>query len=163
MHAKSHPSDRVQAKHRRPREEERGIVADDSEAFYQDSKRALTASVSQMIQESPGNFFYAGLPEITEEDGTVTVDPNYAFGAPGKHQWSIPIRILFIWAIFKDNKYWFRQPLCRQYVHNPIDKLVCDSNTAFHPNVAGAKAYAQSIETAIPQSILLDLKSEIRP
>ena len=31
------------------------------------------------------------------------------------------------------------------------EKLICPVNVAFHPNVAGAKMYANSIEAVIPQ------------
>jgi hypothetical protein len=136
-------------------------VADNSEKFYQDSKKALTESVEQMNKGNEVRFFYAGLPETTEEDGTVTVNPRYAFGAPDRHQWLIPIRIFFFWAIFKDNTYWHRQPLCRKFISNPVDTLVCDSNPAFHPNVAGAVEYAKSIKGVIPPTVIQNWRESV--
>jgi len=156
VHAARHPADRLQAKQQKPRHEERGIIADNSENFYQDSKKALITSVASVNESTVAKYFYANLPEVTEEDGTVTVDPRFAFGASEQHQWSIPIRILFFWAILKDNKYWYRQPLCKKYVDNPIDRLVCDSNTAFHPNDTGAIAYAEAIERAVPPGLIAE-------
>jgi hypothetical protein len=154
VHAGKHPEDRLQAKRKRPRKNERATIADNSEIFYQKSKKSLMESVASMDAGGSARFFYAGLPEIREQNGTVTVDPRFAFGAPDKHQWLIPIRILFFWALFKDHTYWHRQPLCQRYESNPIDDLVCDSNTAFHPNPAGAALYTAAIKGAIPAPVI---------
>jgi hypothetical protein len=87
------------------------------------------------------------------------MDPLFAYGAPLRHQWMISFRFLHFSAFYKDEKYWFRQPLCEKYVPaddipGVINRLVCQTNPAFHPDVEGAEVYAKSIEAVIPVSVV---------
>jgi hypothetical protein len=97
------------------------------------------------------------MPEPAMVNGQPTMDQRFAYGAPLGHQWMISFRFLHFWAFYKDEKYWFRQPLCDKYVPADdipglIDRTVCQTNPAFHPNAEGAEVYARSIEAVIPGS-----------
>lgn len=138
------------ARQKRTRRQSREAVRDNSHQFYEGSKRALQNAVSEQNTKGSTRFAYAGLPEVTQADGTVTVDPDFAFGASKRKQWLIPLRLLPFWVIFKDHTYWPRQKLCRKYVQGAIDELVCQSNSAAHPNVEGEGLYAASVLRAIP-------------
>jgi hypothetical protein len=159
VYARSHTVATPQQKKRMPRTQEHDIMVENSEAFYQNSKNSLRSAVDQA--NSPGEAFvyFAPMPEPALVNGQTTMDPLFAYGAPLRHQWMISFRFLHFWAFYKDEKYWFRQPLCEKYVTGKIDRLVCQTNPAFHPNAAGAEVYASSIEAVIPGSAISMWKS----
>jgi hypothetical protein len=127
-------------------------MADNSELFYQTSKREISAAVDYVDENvlHTKQIIFAPLPEVTLPNGTRTVDPNFAFGAPEHRLWWVPIPILWHWAFFPDEKYGIRHDECKEYVTKLKEKPICPVNNAFHPNVAGAKMYADSITTVIP-------------
>lgn len=149
IYSAKHPTAQREPKRMLSRDEEHGIMVMNSEEFYQDSKNALEGAVGA-VNETGTRFFFARLPEISNWNAAPTVDPVFAYGAPQRHEWMIPVRFLFFWAFHKDQKYWYRQRLCDEYVRDPIERMVCQSNPAFHPNIAGAQAYTDSIEAVIP-------------
>jgi hypothetical protein len=163
VYAKNHIISAQQHKKRRPRNEEHNIMADNSEVFYQDSKTSLESAVRRANANGDAVIFFAHMPEPFIVNGQPTMDPLFAYGAPLRHEWMISFRFLHFWAFYKDEKYWFRQPLCDKYVpaddiSDAIDRLVCQTNPAFHPNVEGAKIYAKYIEAVIPVSAILKWK-----
>ena len=160
LYVRKHPSALQQSKKHRPRKEEHDILVVNSEAFYQHSKKALEDATGELNSASQSKFFFATLPEVRLGEGTTTVDPLFAYGAPLRHEWMIPIRFLFFWAFYKDQKYWPRQSLCAKYVQLGIERLVCDSNPAFHPDVQGAKVYAESVENTIPRDTVNGWKAQ---
>ncbi|HTS08450.1 MAG TPA: hypothetical protein VMP68_22965 [Candidatus Eisenbacteria bacterium] len=152
-----HPEALQQSKHRLPRHQEHGRMATNSEEFYQHAKAALKEAVSQANGANPPRFFFAGLPEASIGGRLPTVDPLFAYGAPQRHQWMLPIRFLHFWAFHKDQKFWYRQKLCDQYFNRPlaiVDRTVCEDNSAFHPNLAGERLYAWSIEAVVPATVI---------
>jgi hypothetical protein len=157
VYARRHTVSVQQQKRRRPRKEEHNIMVENSEVFYQTSKTSLESAVSRANANGETTIFFAQMPEPTTANGQPTMDPLFAYGAPLRHQWMISFRFLHFWAFYKDEKYWFRQPLCDEYVpvddiSGLIDRMVCQTNAAFHPNVEGAQVYAKSIEAIIPGS-----------
>jgi len=70
---------------------------------------------------------------------TVPDDPNFAYGAPQKHLWSVPI-----WPNPLDEVYRRRKPLCLTHFKN-IDLLICPIDPTAHPNVLGAAAFGDRI------------------
>jgi hypothetical protein len=135
---------------------DRDRMADNSELFYQTSKQEIFNAIDDVDKNilHVQQIIFAPLPEVTLADGTRTVDPNFAFGAPEHRLWWVPIPILWHWAFFRDDKYGIRHDECGKYVTNFEEKLVCPVNSSFHPNVAGAKMYADSITAVIPLDLL---------
>lgn len=136
---------------RRTREGERDNMADNSEFFYQHSKKKLNEAVDFVNANvtHSGQMIFAPLPEVTLPDGTKTVDPDFAFGAPKHRLWWVPIPLVWHWAFFADEKYGIRHDECHK-VRNLEEKLICPVNVAFHPNQEGAKMYSDSILRVIP-------------
>jgi hypothetical protein len=135
------------------RREEGNTITENSEEFYQRSKESLKKAVAAVAGTSP-RFFFAQMPEGNFGGNQPTMDPRFAYGAPDTHLWPISIRFLW-WGFFKDDKYWFRQPLCD--VYDPLPELahfVCQTNPAFHPNVPGSAVYATSIQAVVPSSVI---------
>jgi hypothetical protein len=153
-----HPTDQHRLGQKRPRREEHDILVVNSEEFYQDSKTALTGAVETMRSGGDERIFFAKLPEVSIGTREQTVDPLYAYGAPRRHEWMIPIRFLFFWVFYADQKYWYRQRLCAHHVAPGWQRIVCDSSPAFHPNEQGAETYAESIEAAIPAGEIVKWK-----
>lgn len=160
VHKGRRPEARKEPRPSHSRQQEHDIMVKNSEEFYQHSKSAIKDAIKAVnnIAGQP-RFFFANLPEIKNGNGISTVDPLFAYGAPQKHEWMVPFRFLFFWAFYKDEEYWRRQSLCKKYVNDVIERFVCDSNPAFHPNVQGAKTYAESIEAVIPSSVLASWKA----
>jgi hypothetical protein len=160
VHTGRHPEAAKQPRPSHSRRQEHDIMVDNSEQFYQHSKTAINDAI-KAVNKTAGQtrFFFANLPEVPTRKGTFTVDPLFAYGAPDKHEWMLPFRFLFFWAFYKDAEYWHRQSLCKKYVHSAVERLVCDSNPAFHPNLPGAKTYAKSIKAAIPAAVLASWKA----
>jgi hypothetical protein len=79
---------------------------------------------------------------------TVPNRPDFAYGAPHKHIWSLPIQILFFFTIHADDMYRVRKRMCWSH-YKGLDQAaareVCTINPIAHPNREGAKAYACSI------------------
>ncbi|MGA7159237.1 MAG: hypothetical protein WBY53_20495 [Acidobacteriaceae bacterium] len=108
-------------------------MINNSEIFYQHSRDALIDGVQDADAAAPGTFFVARLPEVASPLGGLTVDPLFAYGAPVRHEWMIPIRFLFFWAFYKDEKYWPRQHLCSQHLNASrasLDRLLDPENGA---------------------------------
>ena len=165
VYGKNHAVSVQQHQKRRPRKEEHEVLVENSEAFYQNSKKSLITAVSRANASGDTAIFFAQMPEPAIVNGQPTMDPLFAYGAPLRHEWMISFRFLHFWALYKDEKYWFRQPLCEKYVSaddlpGAIDRLVCQTNPAFHPNVEGAKVYAKSVESVIPISTISEWKLE---
>lgn len=131
------------------REAKRNAMAENSEAFYQISKAAIQKAVKVVSASYPSRIFFAGLPEISYGN-TQTVDPDYAYGAPKTHEWYLPVPFLW-WVIHPDEEYRRRNIACLADYPFGADRLVCQSNAGFHPNVAGEQEYIKAIEAAIPQ------------
>ncbi len=139
------------AKHK-ARKVEGNDITNNSEEFYQRSKEDLKKAVAAVNGGNP-RFFFAQMPEVNFNGG-LTMDPSFAYGAPKTHLWPISIRFLW-WGFMKDDKYWFRQPLCD--VYDPLPELahfVCQTNPAFHPNRPGSAVYATSIQAVVPSSVI---------
>jgi len=159
VYAKNHAVSVQQQKKRRPRKEEHDIMVENSEVFYQNSKNSFESAVSRANASGETAVYFAQMPEPATLNGQPTMDPLFAYGAPLRHEWMISFRFLHFWAFYKDEKYWFRQPLCEKYVPADdvpglIDRMVCQTNPAFHPNVEGAQVYAKSVEAVIPVSVI---------
>jgi hypothetical protein len=136
------------------RAEEINIMVLNSEAFYQQSKMSLRDAVDSANGNGPERFFFAGLPEPARDSkGLPIVDPKFAYGARETHEWMLPVRFLW-WVFDKDEKYWYRYPLCEEYSSIGLDRLECEMNSAFHPDPNGAEVYATSIEHIIPESVV---------
>jgi hypothetical protein len=76
---------------------------------------------------------------------TVSDDPAYSYGAgPHKRLWSVPIG-----PFRHDQEYDRRHKVCD--THYPIggDWFICTIDPTAHPNVAGAKAFADRINTIL--------------
>jgi hypothetical protein len=82
----------LQSKQPRTRQEERNMMVANSEGFYQQSKSALKRAVNNVNDENEPRVFFATLPEVSNGIGLPTVDPLFAYGAPQKHEWMIPVR-----------------------------------------------------------------------
>jgi hypothetical protein len=137
---------------------ERNSMSDNSEAFYQHSKKAITAAVDYVNSSHPGRAFYAGLPEI--QVGYVqTIDPTFAYGAPNTHEWKLPVAFLW-WVINPDEEFKRRNVACQADYPLGIERLVCQSNAGFHPKVIGENAYTSSIESVIPASVVAAWKAK---
>lgn len=154
-----------QQKTRKPRREEHDILAVNSEIFYQRSKASLISAVNRANGNGEPAVFFAQMPEPATFNGQPTMDPRLAYGSSRGNEWMVSFRFLHFWAFHKDENYWFRQPLCDQYVPaddipSAINHLVCQTNPAFHPNVGGAAVYTKSIETIIPVSAISQWKLE---
>jgi hypothetical protein len=151
---RGHPTvvPRVKAAH--SRRDEANIMVKNSELFYKHSRDALIDAVQDADAAAPGTFFFARLPEVAAPLGGLTIDPIFAYGAPRRREWMIPIRFLFFWAFYKDEKYWPRQHLCSQHLPLGMDRIICDESAAFHPNRIGEDAYTQSIKVTIPPSVV---------
>jgi hypothetical protein len=54
----------------------------------------------------------------------------------------------------KDEKFWYRYPLCEEYSAIGLDQLECEMNSAFHPDPRGSEVYAKSIEQIIPVDVI---------
>jgi hypothetical protein len=73
----------------------------------------------------------------------VSDDPNFSYGAPKKHVWSVPLGP----HCRGDQLYKPRSILCEtHYTEADVgDRLICSINPTAHPNVKGAEAYRESI------------------
>jgi hypothetical protein len=167
VYTKNHAASAQQHTKRRSRGEEHDVLVENSEVFYQNSKVSLKSAVARVNQNGETSAFFAQMPEPARVNGQPTMDPLVAYGAPRRHLWMISFRFLYFWAFYKDDKYWFRQPLCDRYVKADdiaglVDRLVCQTNPAFHPNVAGSTVYAESMEAVIPTSAISKWKLEKR-
>lgn len=156
VYSVQHPGKPEPPAPKRSKKEERNVMADNSELFYQTSKQEILNAVDNVDINivHARQIIFAPLPEVMLASGTRTVDPNFAFGAPGHRLWWVPIPILWHWAFFRDEKYGFRYGECRKYVTKLEEKLICPVNPAFHPNRLGAKMYADSITAVIPPDSL---------
>jgi hypothetical protein len=153
VYAARHPQRAMPQTPRRSNDADRDIMADNSELFYQMSKQKISDAVKDVDANvlHSKQMIFAPLPEVTLPDGTRTVNPDFAFGAPKHRLWWVPIPIFWHWAFFADEKYGIRHDECNEYVKDLEEKLICPVNVAFHPNAAGGKMYADSIEAVIPQ------------
>ena len=158
IHTAKHPGEQP-AKTSRGRKEEHNFLVSNSEEFYQSSKDALTSAIDARAAAGDHKVAFAKLPEISLGFGRETVDPSYAYGAPQRHEWMVPVRFLFFFAFYKDQKYWYRQRLCAKHVGPGWQRLVCDSSPAFHPNLRGAETFAASIEAAVPRAEIANWKA----
>jgi hypothetical protein len=134
------------------RSEQNSDMITNSELFYDQSKQSITDAVIAVGGGGKGRFFFAGLPEV-QVGGTLTVDPQFAYGAPQTHQWMLPVRFLW-WVFYKDDDYWHRYKLCGEYVAAGLERVECEMNAGFHPNVQGADIYAKSIEAVISPDVI---------
>jgi hypothetical protein len=152
-YAARHPQQPAPHTPKRSHDADRDTMADNSELFYKTSKHEISKAVDYVDANvlHSRQMIFAPMPEVTLPNGTRTVDPNFAFGAPKHRLWWVPIPIIWHWAFFADEKYGVRHNECNEYVKKFEEKLICPVNVAFHPNVAGAKMYADSIEAVIPQ------------
>jgi hypothetical protein len=156
VYAARHPSQTQPSDPKLSKKERQKKMKDNSEIFYKTSKHEISAAVDYVDNNvlHTKQMIFAPLPEVTLPDGTRTVDPDFAFGAPEHQLWWIPIPILWHWAFFADEKYGIRHDECNKYVTKLEEKLICPINNAFHPNVPGAKMYADSIVKVIPPDAL---------
>ena len=93
--------------------EEKNIMADNSEVFYQTSKQVLSDAINAANPIAAPRVFAATLPEpSTDPDGHSTVDPNWAYGAPKTHLWLLPLPLFFGLALNPDEKFAERWWLC---------------------------------------------------
>jgi lysophospholipase L1-like esterase len=78
--------------------------------------------------------------------------PEFAYGAKKTHVWKIPVHWWFI-SISLDHMYWTRSRICKQvYTTLGSDREGCRVDPTAHPNVAGALAYAESINSLLNAS-----------
>jgi hypothetical protein len=136
--------------------QEHDRMADNSELFYQTSKKALKEDIQQVNASAPSpRFFYAQLPEGNYGYPDPTVNPNLAYGAPNRHLWMISFRFFHLFAFYKDQKYWYRVPLCDDPRNVPdlLERPICETSPAFHPNDPGSEVYTDSIIQSIPSAI----------
>jgi hypothetical protein len=106
----------------------------------QDPVCPVTTSMPVQTPDSVKNGDRVFLATVPDKD-------EYAYGAPKKHLWSLPIRYWFFGfhVARSDDMYKIRWPLCQNHYQDDKDRLVCSVNPIAHPNVQGAKAYACSI------------------
>jgi hypothetical protein len=125
--------------------------SDNSRAFLDTSQDCFVWAVSVANSKSaaktdnPCPHAPPALPQLASEDlrvflATVSDDPAFSYGAGQlKRLWSVPVvRRRY------DQEYVPRHALCKS--HYPFGKrFICTVNPTAHPNVAGAKAYTDSI------------------
>jgi len=75
---------------------------------------------------------------------TVPDNPDYSYGAPQKHVWSVPVKFLW-WIVRSDDMYRDRVKLCNSHFENGMKRFSCSVNPTAHPNASGADAYRDSI------------------
>jgi hypothetical protein len=76
---------------------------------------------------------------------TVSDDPAFSYGAGQlKRLWSVPIG-----RRRHDQEYKRRRILCDTHYPMGGDRFICKINPTAHPNVTGAKAYTDSINTIL--------------
>lgn len=132
-------------------------MKDNSELFYQLSKKKISEAVNHantVFTDGP-HMFFAHLPEVpVQENGktVLTVDPDFAFAAPKSNMWLVPIPLIWHWGFFRDQKFGVRHDECEAHVTDFVQRQVCKVNPAFHPNAKGAHAYAEVILMAIPRA-----------
>jgi hypothetical protein len=76
---------------------------------------------------------------------TVSDDPAFSFGAgPDKRLWSVPI----VKSRY-DQEYKRRRAICNTHYPFGGERFICKINPTAHPNVPGANAFADSINTIL--------------
>lgn len=76
---------------------------------------------------------------------TVSDDPKYSYGAGAeKRLWSVPI----VEARY-DEEYKRRRAVCTKHYGIGGDRFICKINPTAHPNVAGAKAFTDSVDAIL--------------
>jgi hypothetical protein len=139
---------------------EKNVMADNSELFYQTSKRVISDAIDAInsanppIPGEPLRAVSVTLPEpsvSTVVQGARTVDLDWAYGAPKTHLWLLPFPLFLGLGINRDDKFVPRWWECLfHYPFFSIDRFVNEVNAGFHPTTLGAATYAKSIEDAIP-------------
>jgi hypothetical protein len=140
--------------------DEKNIMADNSERFYQTSKQVIKDAVDAInaanppLPGEPLRAVSVTLPEpsaSTVVQGARTVNPLWAYGAPETHLWLLPFPLFLGFGINRDDKFAPRWWECLfHYPFFSVDRFVNEVNAGFHPTKLGAATYATSIETAIP-------------
>lgn len=133
---------------------------DNSQAFLETSQRCLSwaTSVVDGLAQAPTSPVGGGPcpsfdPPAAQRASTnfrvflavVPDDPNFSYGAPMKHLWSVPLPIP---RSRKDEVYDKRAGMCVTHFFRPEDVgslFICPIDPTGHPNVLGAEAYHESI------------------
>jgi hypothetical protein len=113
------------------RTQERSKSAQNSKVFYDRSNQLLGDAVNH-VNRDLGNtrLYFVKVPFAAEN----------AFGAPKSYLWPIPT------IVVGDEVYLDRQARCLEALaFDPINLVVCDLDSAAHPNPAGARIYADEI------------------
>jgi hypothetical protein len=131
--------------------------SDNSRAFLHTSQDCFVWAISAVNSKSaapnadnPCPRMPPAPPQLANKDlrvflSTVSDDPAFSYGAGRrKRLWSAPI------GWFRhDQEYGRRSRICN--THYPIggERFICKINPTAHPNMAGAKAFADSINTIL--------------
>lgn len=137
--------------------DEANVMVVNSEVFYLESKKAIQLAIDNVNGSTPPHIYFAKLPEI-QLNGVYTIDPEFAYGAPRTQEWLFPFQLLWF-RINPDEEFGARRVSCKRAYPPGFDRLVCDSNAAFHPNPKRSSSYANSIEQIFPQTVLTEWKS----
>jgi hypothetical protein len=129
--------------------------ADNSTMFLERTQGCFTWAVATANgqQVKPlGDALDAACPTITSGPPrnphvflvTVPDNPDYSYGAPQKHVWSVPVKFLW-WVMRSDDLYRERLKLCKSHFDDGTKRFSCSVNPTAHPNASGADAYRDSI------------------
>jgi hypothetical protein len=131
--------------------------SDNSRAFLDASQDCFVWAISVVNGKSlatktdnPCPHMLPAAPQLANKNlrvflATVSDDPAYSYGAGRrKRLWSVPIG-----PFRHDQEYERRRRLCNTHYSIGGDRFICKINPTAHPNVAGAKAFANSINAIL--------------